>query len=280
MELLPLRSNLTHTFSDLLPLTVYTAGTENQPPLTRMKGFSAHQLFLTVSGKGRFRQLGTAKDKWDMLNGGDLLYIPADCTHEYIPVGKEPWHVAYVTFLENFGDTLNGWGFRDVPRLLKITDIPAFTSRIQEIWDHSGSVHNPWRTSEVLFALLLDILRMNRESNANDSPAVLPINYRDSAVETAAQFLRDHLNRPMTIATLAEHVGYSQKQLTRLFRAAFGMTPLQYLHSLRMHAALKLIDEHPDLSVRQVAAYIGMDPAYFTRLFKRTFHRLPSQRLY
>lgn len=81
MELLPLRSNLTHSLRELLPLSVYTAGTEIQPPITRMKGFSAHQLFLTLSGSGRFRRLQVNKDKWDILGPGQLLYIPpAACT--------------------------------------------------------------------------------------------------------------------------------------------------------------------------------------------------------
>lgn len=278
MELLPLRFNSTPALSDLLPLTVYSAGTEIQPPLTRMIGLSAHQLFLTISGPGKFRRSGAEKDKWEMLSGGDLLYIPADCAHEYMAVGKEPWHVAYVTFLENFGNLMDGWGFRDVPRILKIRDIPALADRVREIWHHSGSYYDPWRTSKTLLELMLDIVKTIRENSLAATPAVLPVNYRDSALETAAQFLRDHMHRPITIVALAEHVGYSQKQLTRLFRISLGATPLQYLHSLRLHAAIKLLDEHPDLTIRQVAAYVGMEPANFTRLYKRAFHELPSRK--
>jgi AraC-like DNA-binding protein len=279
MELLSLRSNLTGTLSDVLPLTVYTTGTEYQRPLTRLKGFSAHQLFLTVSGSGKFRRLASdkdKKDKWDMLQAGDLLYIPAGCAHEYMPVFEEPWHVAYVTFVENFGGTIAGWGFRDAPRLFAIGDIPAYTSRIHDIWSHSGSDHEPWHSTESLISLLLFVLRTNHETRPAASPAALPIGYRDSAVDVAVQFLRDHMDRPLTIASLAEHVGYSQKQLTRLFRAAFGTTPLQYLHGMRMRAAQMLLSEHPDLTVRQVASYVGMEPVYFTRLYKRTFQDTPS----
>ncbi|MHA6485460.1 helix-turn-helix domain-containing protein [Paenibacillus sp. strain BS8-2] len=275
MELLTLRSNLNHTLGDVLPLTVYTVGTENQHPITRMKGFSAHQLFLTVSGAGKFRRLGSDKDKRDTLSSGDLLFIPANYPHEYMQVSEEPWHVAYVTFVENFGGTIAGWGFREAPRLFAISDIPAFTSRIRGIWTHSGGNHNPWHTTEALISLLLHILRTNHESRPSSHP-VVPVNYRESAVDIAVQFLRDHLNRPITIASLAEHVGYSQKQLTRLFLTAFGTTPLQYLHNLRMHAARMLLNEHPDLTVRQVASYVGMEPVYFTRLYKRTFQDTPS----
>ena len=97
-----------------------------------MKGFSAHQLFLTISGSGRFRRLGSDKDKWDILTSGNLLYIPAGCAHEYRPQDGEAWHVSYVTFLENFGNTLTGWGFRDMPRLLAVNDIGVVTGAIHD----------------------------------------------------------------------------------------------------------------------------------------------------
>ena len=278
MELLTLRGNLNQTLSELLPLTVYTAGMENQRSITRMKGFSAHQLFLTISGSGRFRRLGSEKDKWDILKSGNLLYIPAGCAHEYMPQDSEAWHVAYVTFLENFGNTLKGWGFRDIPRLFTVTDIPAITGRIRDIWTHSGGAPDLWHTSEALYALMLHILKSNQEQLPSASPVALPDSYRESAVDTAVQFLRDHLNRPITIASLAEHVGYSQKQLTRLFRSALDTTPLQYLHKLRLHTARQMLNEYPDLSIRQIAAYVGMEPVYFTRLYKRAYNELPSHK--
>lgn len=278
MKLLPLKSNLPQTFTEVLPLTVYTVGTEIQPPITRMKGFSAHQLFLTVSGKGRFRRLTRDKDKWDILESGDLLYIPAGAAHEYTAVDGEPWQVAYVTFVENFGGIVAGWGFHDAPRKLAMRDTALFLSRIQGIWSCSGSEHEPWQAAELLMSLLLAVMKANRTARPATPESAPPPAYRESAVHAAVQFIQDHLNRPITIAQLAEHAGYSQKQLTRLFRKELGMTPLQYLHQRRMHAGQMLLSEYPDLTIRQAAAYVGMEPAYFTRLYKRTFRSLPSAR--
>ncbi len=276
MELLPRKSNFGATYKDVLPLTVYTVGTEIQPPLTRMKGFSAHQLFFTVSGTGKFRRLANDKDKWDILGSGDLLYIPANCAHEYMATGGNPWHVAYVTFLENFGSMVANWGLRDSPRLFRMEDQPSYMNRIQQIWMHSGSEHDPWQTTEMLMALLLSIMKANQTLQRTASPSAEPASYREPIVNNAVQFIHDHLNRPITIAQLAEHVGYSQKQLTRLFRKEFGTTPLQYVHKKRLHTASLLLTDNPELNVRQVAAYVGMEPEYFTRLYKREFKRLPS----
>ncbi|MGG6314360.1 helix-turn-helix domain-containing protein [Paenibacillus macerans] len=285
MELLPLRSNLTHPLQDVLPLSVYTAGTEIQPPLTRMKGFSAHQLFLTLSGSGQFRRLNIDKDKWDILTPGQLLYIPAGCAHEYMPYGDQPWFVGYVTLVDNFGGMLGKWGFQDSPRLLRLSEVSLFTERLEEIWRLSGNDHDPWQTTELLFSLLFAIMKDTAGSSGalltaaatQMQPSAPPASYRESVVDIAVRFLHDHLNRPITIAGLAGHVGYSQKQLTRLFRKSMGMTPLQYLHQIRLRTAQHLLHEHPEMTVRQAASYVGLEPVYFARLYKREFHRLPSE---
>lgn len=277
MKLLRLKSNLSGGLRDVFPFTVYTVGTELQPPLTRMKGFSAHQLFLTVSGTGKFRRLAQDKDKWDILEGGSLLYIPAGCMHEYTPTGHEPWQVAYVTFLENFGGMMSKWGLREMPRLFQFTDTASLVERIYAIWGTFGEELDEWTASEQLLSLLLDLQKNDNKTRSADHAPLIPGVFRESIMEAAVQFMRDHLNRPLTIERLAQHVGYSQKQLTRLFRQSFGTTPLQYLHRLRLHAAQMLLLEYPDLTVKQVAAYVGMEPDYFTRLYKRAYSSLPSE---
>ncbi|MHA7964008.1 helix-turn-helix domain-containing protein [Paenibacillus sp. CAU 1782] len=277
MKLLRLKSNLSGSFRDIFPFTVYTVGTEIQPPLTRMKGFSAHQLFLTVSGTGKFRKLAQDKDKWDILEEGSLLYIPAGCMHEYTPTGHEPWQVAYVTFLENFGGMMGKWGLREMPRLFQITNTESLVERIYGLWETFGEELDEWSASEQLLSLLLDLQKNLKKTTSPEHAPLLPTVFRETVVEAAVQFMHDHLNRPLTIERLAQHVGYSQKQLTRLFRQSFGTTPLQYLHRLRLHAAQMLLLEYPDLTVKQVAAYVGMEPDYFTRLYKRAYSSLPSE---
>jgi AraC-like DNA-binding protein len=204
-----------------------------------------------------------------------------------MPYGEGPWFVGYVTLLENFGEVLNRWGFGDAPRLLQLSDISLFTDRLLAIWQLSGNEHDPWRTTELLYSLFLAILKdtSGQTSLKSDSaapwvpPAAPPASYRASVVDVAVRFLHDHLNRPITIAGLAGHVGYSQKQLTRLFRQAMGLTPLQYLHQIRLKTARHLLLDHPDMTIRQAAAYVGLEPVYFARLYKREFGRLPSEEL-
>lgn len=277
LELLSLRSNSLHPIEEGLPVAVYTAGTELQSPITRLDGFSANQLFLTFSGTGRFRRLG--QDKWDILHPRSLLYIPARMPHEYMPAGDEPWFVGYVTYVEKEEGMLSGWGFGREMFYCPLNDLDRPYELLKKIWSQSGPQNDAWATAELLFAFFLELKKqlhsLPQDSRPDGSKQAAGVQH--PAVDSAVRFLHDHLERNITIRELAAHVGYSQKQLTRLFRQSLHMTPLQYLQQLRLRTAALLLAEQPDLSIRQAASYVGMEPVYFTRLFRRTYGITPSQ---
>ncbi|OPA73982.1 AraC family transcriptional regulator [Paenibacillus selenitireducens] len=277
MKRLPLRSNLQNSITSDIPFAVYTVGTDLQLPITRLNGFSAKQLFFTFSGRGRFRKLG--QDKWDILEPNSLLYIPEGFPHEYMPLRGEAWHAGYVTFVEQRSGMMTDWGFGPSPMQAYISNPDEVLPMIEQIWLQSGPDYDPWSTTETLFSLCL----MIKKQIQPDEGAPIPLfhrreRYRETAVDLAIRFLHDHLNRHISIADLAAHIGYSQKQLTRLFREELGQTPLQYLQHIRMHSALTLLHENADMTIRQAAAYVGMEPTYFTRLHRRMYGFVPSKR--
>lgn len=280
MELLGLRSNGVHDLEEGLPFAVYTVGTEMQQPITRVEGFSAGQLFLTFSGVGRFRLIG--QNKPDILEPGSLLYIPAGVPNEYMPVGDEPWFVGYVTFVEREPGLLAAWGFGRDPFIRRIGNPDLLYARIETIWSLSGPQHEPWKATEALFAFCLELKKQLHEHPPGLAKPTVTVSANSSviphpAVESAVRFLHDHLERSLTVRELADYAGYSQKQLTRLFRRHLGQTPLQYLLQLRLRTAALLLHEHPGLTIRQAAAYVGMEPVYFTRLFRRAYGITPSE---
>lgn len=277
MQLLPLRSNVTLSFTKGLPLAVYTAGSDKQISITRLEGFSAHQLLITFSGTGKYRQLGHKEWKW--LEPGSLLYIPAGLPNEYMPAGDEPWHVGYATYVENTDGMLAGWGFGEQAFSAMLTDIQPLYELIERIWQHSGTEYQPWAAAEALISLCLEIVKQMHSSKPNALPVITFPNgkMQENVVDSTIRFIHDHLSRSITVAELAARAGYSQKQLTRLFKQQLGQTPLQYLQSLRLHTANLLVIDNPNLTIRQIAAATGMEPVYFNRLYRRAFGCTPSQ---
>ncbi|MFF2091387.1 AraC family transcriptional regulator [Paenibacillus sp. NPDC058174] len=288
MDILQLRSNLSSIPMDpAIPFAVYTVGTENQPLMTRLEGYSAHQFFFTFSGTGHFRLLsfdpdsdtGSDSGQWSLIPPGTLLYIPEGLPHEYGPVGEEPWMVGYVTFVEQCYGLLEQYGFGASFFRSKLQETGRLYELLYQLWQQSGRDYDPWRAAELLFAFCLEIKRqlVPEESSAEKLPETSKASrYPHSVVSQATRFLQDHLQRPITVTELSAHVGYSSKQLTRLFRESLDTTPLQYLQRIRLHTAIQLLERHPEMTIRQAAAHVGMEPVYFTRLFRRTFGTTPS----
>lgn len=271
--MLNLRSNLYTQQQSLvdLPLYVYTAGTEIQQPITRVQGFSANQLLITFGGTGIFRILG--QDKWDIIEENSLLYIPAELPHEYMPQDLEKsWQVGFVTFFEKQEGFLKGWGFGKSPYHQKLDSIATLNKHLQSIWNHTGPNYDAWSSTERLFSFLVEVKKQSASRNKPNYPKHL----RNSVADNTIRFLHDYLQRDLTMTELASQLGYSPKQLTRLFREQYKVTPLQYLQHLRLQTAHLQLTENPDLSVRQAAAHIGMEPDYFTRLFKKIHGTVPS----
>ena len=95
-----------------------------------------------------------------------------------------------------------------------------------------------------------------------------------------AQQVKDLLDHPDTqqenIQTLLASLGFSYAHLCRLFRRAFGLTPVEYRTALRLEHAKTLLRDG-DMTVGEAALAAGFrDPGYFARCFRRQNGITPS----
>ena len=94
---------------------------------------------------------------------------------------------------------------------------------------------------------------------------------RDPRIERSLDLIETRLDERLTNARLAESVGLSVSQLTRLFRAATGTTPGAYLQACRMSRARTLV-ERTSLSVAEIMRLVGIsDRSHFARDFQRRY---------
>lgn len=93
----------------------------------------------------------------------------------------------------------------------------------------------------------------------------------------AIDYLRAHLDAPVSLAELARAVYMSESTLYRSFRTLTGLSPLQYYKQLRLHEARRLILEENEQAV-QAAARVGYGSAQqFNRDYKRLFGQPPRK---
>jgi len=93
--------------------------------------------------------------------------------------------------------------------------------------------------------------------------------HSDPVVARAQRWIEKSLQQPTKFGDLAGHLGVSERTLNRRFKLALGEPPLQYLQSLRVDVAKRLLVTG-GLRVDVVAERVGYsDLSAFRRLFKR-----------
>lgn len=87
-------------------------------------------------------------------------------------------------------------------------------------------------------------------------------------------FMRNNLDQPLGVETLADKAGMSRASFDRHFRAATAMSPLRYLKALRLNDAAMLIAN--GATITDAASRVGYtSPSQFSREFKRHFGATP-----
>ena len=156
-----------------------------------------------------------------------------------------------------------------------------------EIWDILPSVFKPEHYSDYirLFEALLSI----NEMNINDNPkTLLLVNHLlhlllsdafshlasirstpRASVDEVSSYIKNHFMEKIDLDLLASVVNLNKNYMVRLFKKAFGVSPISYLISVRMNHAERLLTE-TDLPVNYIAYHCGYhDPAFFNSYFKK-----------
>lgn len=96
------------------------------------------------------------------------------------------------------------------------------------------------------------------------------------ALSQAIGLIESDLARHYQVGELAEACGISTPQLTRLFKAAFGVGPATYARQRRMATALDLL-QHSSESISHIAFALGYDDLHaFNKLCKVHHGKAPS----
>jgi transcriptional regulator GlxA family with amidase domain len=93
----------------------------------------------------------------------------------------------------------------------------------------------------------------------------------DARIVRSIDEMEQRLSDKLTIAELAASVGLSTSRFAHLFRLTTGLSPVRYLHELRMSRAQDLL-QTTTLPVGTVMRRVGWsDPSHFSKAFRRRF---------
>ena len=98
----------------------------------------------------------------------------------------------------------------------------------------------------------------------------------ETACSKALHYMKEHLDQPINLETLAAMVHLDKSYFVRLFRETYGKTPIQLLIHLRMELACDLI-ANTNLPIGQISQRCGYpSPSYFSAEYKKHYGVTPA----
>jgi AraC-like DNA-binding protein len=128
-----------------------------------------------------------------------------------------------------------------------------------------GNRHDRFASRALLLELLIHLLDSEEKPDVSGNRHSWLASRVRERLKTAVE---DRGDIPPIQSMLSEF-RYSYAHLCRLFHAEYGISPLKYVHALRIDRA-RLLLRDTTLSVSEIAAKIGFrDLSYFCQLFRK-----------
>lgn len=238
----------------------------------RREGISQYVLIYCVDGQGWYDLHG----KHYSISSHQCFILPANVPHAYGASSSDPWTIYWIHFKGELASFYAN-GFEQPISILpgkesRITDRISIFEDVFNALEYGYGRNNILFASSALFYFLGSIkyLGVFRESVGQRSR-------NGDVIDTAIAFMKENVERTVTLKELSEYVGYSESYFLALFRKRTGYSPINYIIQIKMQTACRFLD-FTDMKINQICHKVGIpDPYYFSKLFSKTIGLSPSK---
>ena len=255
--------------TDMLDLVPFECGHETceclKPKIcTRYNYYSMHAV---IAGRGYYLVDG----KLHTITENQIFaFFPSEKI-EYYPDPDTPWQYYWVNFVGAKAKVL-----MDLCGFTKKEPVYTFHSeRIPVLFKKIATQENHLMRDILTISQLYEIIALIVEERRDGS---LPLSEKQDKPDSAVQYISEnYMNANLSVAQVAQKMGYDTKYFSRLFKQKVGMTFTTYVNRLRIMKACEYL-EKTDMSLKEIAAMTGFtDPLYFSRRFSQLILSSPSR---
>ena len=230
-----------------------------------------------------------------------FIIKPPGRPHSAVQISREPVHFHWIHFDWNYHESIRTSSSQLIcylpgrPNLNLVREAPPEVPtellhgplrspataqqlfiRIQERWNF-GTPRERSSCRALLLELLIEVL--------GEQQQYFPASRQHTQKNHTAEKIRSMLNRivedvsadKLSLESRLSSLGYSYPHLCRIFKAAYGISPVTYLNNARMERACMLLKD-TEMLVADIAGQVGIpNPAYFARLFTKYTGTSPRQ---
>lgn len=223
-------------------------------------------------GRVTLSSYGTLK----RFSAGQYFILPEGESYSLTPAKKETCELTIV----KFGGTMCKEATRNCPKH-PVTLIGTARREVEQLLTRlygelslSCSI-GTMRYATCIFSHLMAFLSYGNGRDPEEKE--VPVNNSKIAVESAMQYLRDHVEERVRLEELASFCGYTPTYFSSLFRRKTGYSPITYFNILKMQRACELLTSTRS-RILDICAQLGIDDNYyFSRLFTKIIGMSPKQ---
>lgn len=228
----------------------------------RKKGIDQNILIYCVDGEGKVQV-----DNQDfVIKQNQYIVIPKNIAHNYKSSITKPWTIYWLHFAGEKASLFVNAIVRSCEVSSKIED--RFTDRIflfDEIYKNlttGYSNENLEYANTCLWHVLGSLKYSSQFKSQNEFK-------KNSSINKCIEFIKNNIDRQMTVSELAAYSGFSESHFSLLFKKKTGQSPLNFSIYHKIQYACHLI-EFSDSKVSDIATQLGYeDPFYFSRIFSK-----------
>ena len=226
----------------------------------RTNPIAQHVLIYCVDGAGWYQ----VDNQRHEVHENQYFILPPDKPHAYGADKQHPWTIYWIHFTGQHA-AIYSQGATSPGQIS-----PAVNSRIMERNSIFEEIYATLRqstdqeslryASSLLHYYLATMRYLNQYRQATPNTS--------SISQSVIHYLREHIEKKVTLAQIAQYMGYSPSHLSMVFHRETGHSPLHYLTHMRMDRACQWLVT-TSMKVNQICHKVGFDdPYYFSRQFR------------
>ncbi|SDW70076.1 AraC family transcriptional regulator [Paenibacillus sp. CF384] len=208
---------------------------------------------------------------------GDCVVPNAHLDFFYNPLREQsfvttPGMTTLTKYAELLQPRLDELGMAQLPPIIVPENAKKLKQTLMQMIDNfkNHDVISMIRVQQLAMELLIQLIG----SSDRQSPTSDYYEHRFKARMEA--YLSSNLSAPLSIADMAQHIGYSESHFCLIFKQVFGEPPHSYLVGMRVGKAQELL-RSTDLHLEVIADYCGFaNASHFSKTFKQITSLTPG----